>query len=97
MTEIPETVRRVIERVAQRCEVEPATVLKPHRRVAGEVRARSIAMQAVAELTVDGKPRYGLDQIARWFGVSRNRLHAYRTRAEGYQPRRVHKNLSAGA
>lgn len=97
MSEIPETVRRVVERIAARCEVDPETILKPGRRLASQVRARVFAMEAVCNLTIDGKPRYGLDQIAGWFGVSRNRLHSYRARAEGYQPRRrpkVHAELS---
>lgn len=87
---IPPTAAAIIEATAQEYDVEAMAMFDPwpKRREHPTVeRAREAAINRLEQERLDSKPRYGIKEIATWFGTARQRINAHRRKAVDYQPR----------
>ena len=86
----PPTARALVEATAMQYGLRPEDLFAswPERRRRPELEvARSTAMARLADEEIEGRKRYGLGDIAWWFGVARQRLFVHRRKAGDFQPR----------
>lgn len=87
---MPATAQAIVLATAAQYEVEPLRLFDPwpERRRRPEVEAaRSAAIARLANEMIDNRFRYGLGEVAEWFGTARQRIHVHRKKADDYRPR----------
>lgn len=95
---IPPTAAAIIEATAQEYDVEAIALFAPwpeRKRTPAVERAREAAIGRLADERLDEKPRYGIGEIAAWFGTARQRINVHRRKASDYQPRFSRRPLTA--
>lgn len=88
---MPPTARAIIEATAQEYEVSVQDIFGQWPRAPEHDAARVAAISRLSNEMIDGRYRYGVGQVAKWFSVSRPRVNAYRARASDYAPRITRK------
>lgn len=84
---LPPNARAIIEATATEYGVEPDAMFAPWPRPADAEAARNRAMIRLRNETIDRKPRFKINDLSKWFGVSRPRINRHCERQDEYSPR----------
>lgn len=87
---MPPTARAIVLATAQEYGVEVPAIFaeRTERRSHPEAEtARRAAINRICDERIDEKYRWGIGQVAEWFGVARNNLNAARRQGAGYERR----------
>lgn len=87
---IPPSANAIIEATAEEYQVSVDRLFDPwpERRRSPEVqRAFEASIQRLSEERLDDRYRYGIAEIAGWFGIARKNVNVHRAKASSFEPR----------
>ena len=87
---MPPSARAIVEATAEEYQVPCERLFDPwpQRRRSPEVqRAFEASIQRLSEERLDERYRYGIAEIAGWFGIARKNVNVHRAKASSFEPR----------